>query len=162
VSARRQRVLAISSSGGHWIELRRLAPAFEGFDTVWCSTMPGFAEEVGSDRFILIPDGNRWNKIRLAWVALRVLLVLLRVRPDIVISTGAAPGFFAIRFARLLGRASVWVDSIANAGELSLSGQRSLRFASLTLTQWPELGEPLPEDLSRRSPRTAYFAGAVV
>ena len=162
MSARRPRVLAVSSSGGHWIELRRLAPAFEGFETVWCSTMPGFATEVCTDRFVLIPDGNRWNKLRLAWVALRVLVVLLRVRPDVVVSTGAAPGYFAVRFARILRCASVWVDSIANAEELSLSGQRSLRFASLTLTQWPELGAPLPEDLSRRSPSTAYFAGAVV
>ncbi len=160
--ARRPRVLAVSSSGGHWIELRRLSPAFEGFETVWCSTMPGFASEVGPDRFILIPDGNRWNKVRLVWVAFRVLLVLLRVRPDVVVSTGAAPGYFAIRFARLLRTASVWVDSIANAEELSLSGQRSLRFATLTLTQWPELGDPLPEDVASRSPRTAYFAGAVV
>ena len=31
-----------------------------------------------------------------------------------VISTGAAPGYFAMRFAKWLGRRTIWIDSIAN------------------------------------------------
>ena len=46
----------------------------------------------------------------------------MRLRPDVVITTGAAPGYFAVRIGKLLGARVVWVDSIANAEELSLSG----------------------------------------
>ena len=75
---------------------------------------------------------------------------------------GAAPGFFAISLARLVGARSVWVDSIANAEELSLSGQKATRVATLTLTQWPSLGEALPTDAAARRRGTVYFGGSVV
>lgn len=160
--ARRRRVMLVSSSGGHWTELRRLAPAFDACDRIWCSVIPEMAREVAPDRFVLVPDASRWNKLRLAWSALRVLMALLRVRPDVVVSTGAAPGYFAILFARLVGARSVWLDSIANAEELSMSGQKATRVATLTLTQWPELGAPIPADPARRERGKVYHAGAVV
>lgn len=161
-AARRRRVMLVSSSGGHWTELRRLAPAFDACDRIWCSVIPEMAREVAPDRFVLVPDASRWNKLRLAWSALRVLMALLRVRPDVVVSTGAAPGYFAILFARLVGARSVWLDSIANAEELSMSGQKATRVATLTLTQWPELGAPIPADAARRERGKVYHAGAVV
>ena len=160
MSARRRKVLLVSSSGGHWTELRRLSPAFDPFERVWCSVLGEMRAEVAPDAFHLVPDATRWNKLRLAWSALRVLVVLLRVRPDVVVSTGAAPGYFAVLFARLVGARSVWLDSIANAEELSMSGRKAARTASLALTQWPELGPPLPPEDARRK-GVAYHAGAV-
>jgi len=159
---RRRRVLAVSSSGGHWTELRRLAPAFRDAECVWCSVRSEMRAEVAPDRFELVPDANRWNKLRLAWSALCVAWVVLRTRPDVVVSTGAAPGYFAISLARFVGARTVWVDSIANADELSMSGQKASRIATLTLTQWPELGPPLPADPHARAKGTAYFTGGVV
>ena len=161
-AARRRRVMLVSSSGGHWTELRRLAPAFDACDRTWCSVIPEMAREVAPDRFVLVPDASRWNKLRLAWSALCVLVALVRVRPDVVVSTGAAPGYFAILFARLVGARSVWLDSIANAEELSMSGQKATRVATLTLTQWSELGAPIPADAARRERGKVYHAGAVV
>ena len=69
-----------------------------------------------------------------------------------VISTGAAPGYFAIRIGRLLGAKTIWVDSIANAEELSMTGKLVQRHADVWLTQW--------EHLSR--PEGPGFAGAVL
>ncbi|MEY3025970.1 MAG: hypothetical protein RL136_197 [Planctomycetota bacterium] len=159
---RRRRVLLVSSSGGHWTELRRLAPAFEGHERVWCSVLGEMRAQVAPDRFHLVPDASRWNKLRLVWSAFRVALVLLRVRPDVVVSTGAAPGFFAVSLARFVGARSVWLDSIANAEELSLSGRKASRVATLTLTQWTGLGEPLPSSPAERTRGAVYFAGSVV
>jgi UDP-N-acetylglucosamine:LPS N-acetylglucosamine transferase len=162
VSLRRRKVLLVSSSGGHWTELRRLADAFEPYERVWCSVLGEMRAEVAPDAFHLVPDATRWNKLRLAWSALRVLAVLVRVRPDVVVSTGAAPGYFAVLFARAVGARSVWIDSIANAEELSMSGRKAARIATLTLTQWPELGDAMPADPARRARGKVYFAGSVV
>ena len=90
MSARRRRVLLVSSSGGHWTELRRLAPAFDACERVWCSVLPEMRAQVAPDAFHLVPDASRWNKLRLLGSALRVALVLLRVRPE-----QAAEGAFA-------------------------------------------------------------------
>jgi hypothetical protein len=61
------------------------------------------------------------------------------VRPDVVISTGAAPGYFAILFGKKLGAKTIWLDSIANVDELSMSGRAVGKYADLWLTQWEHL-----------------------
>ena len=61
-----------------------------------------------------MPDANRWDRLALLRTACSVLRVLASERPDVVISTGAAPGFFAILFGKMFGARTIWVDSIAN------------------------------------------------
>ena len=131
-----KRILAVASSGGHWIQLLRLRPAFEGCDVAYLTTDPGHRAEVAPARFHTVKDANRWNKFALAACALKVIWVVVRERPDVVITTGAAPGYFALRFAKLLGARVAWIDSIANAEKLSMSGEMASRHADLCLTQW--------------------------
>jgi UDP-N-acetylglucosamine:LPS N-acetylglucosamine transferase len=135
----RSRVLAVASSGGHWVQLRRLEPAFDGHDVAYLTTNPGHRSEVSPARFYTVQDASRWNRLALLRTALRTLRVVLRERPAVVVSTGAAPGYFAIRFGKLVGARTVWIDSVANVDELSLSGQMASRNADLCLTQWPHL-----------------------
>ena len=138
---RPRRILAVASSGGHWIQLRRLEPAFAGHDVAWLSTHAGHRAEVAPARFHTVSDANRRSKAALARSALKIAWVLLRERPDVVVSTGAAPGYLAIRGARLVGARTVWIDSLANVEELSLSGRLASTRADLCLTQWAHLAD---------------------
>lgn len=133
-------ILAISSGGGHWVQLLRLRPAFEDGNIVYSSVKPEYQSDLAeSDKFILISDATRWDRIRLIWMVMQIIYLLLKLRPDVVISTGAAPGYVAIRIGKLLGAKTVWLDSIANSEELSLSGQKIGRHADMWLTQWEHL-----------------------
>jgi UDP-N-acetylglucosamine:LPS N-acetylglucosamine transferase len=137
-----QRVLAISSGGGHWVQMLRLRPAFEGCAVTYACVRPGYAEDVPGERFVLYSDATRWDRWRLLKMLLQVSWLVLRLRPDVIISTGAAPGYAAIQLGRLIGSRTVWIDSIANVETLSLSGAKIGRHADLWLTQWPHLSKP--------------------
>jgi UDP-N-acetylglucosamine:LPS N-acetylglucosamine transferase len=140
MSSKRPRLLAISSGGGHWIQLLRLRPAFEGCDVTFATVRDGYRTDLeDGSRFALIRDGNRWSKWKLLRSALGIFWLLLRLRPDMVVTTGAAPGYFALRLGKWLGAHVIWIDSIANAGEISMSGQKAGHYADLWLTQWPHL-----------------------
>ena len=136
-----KRILAVSSSGGHWVQLQRLKPAFEGHDVAYVTTDPGYRADVGDARFYVACDANRWNKLALVRCAAKMAWIVLRERPSVVISTGAAAGYFAVRLGQLLGAHTVWVDSVANVEELSLSGRMASTKADLCLTQWPHLAD---------------------
>ncbi len=142
MSSRPPRVLALSSGGGHWIELLRLRPAFAGAELHFASVNEDYRADVPDVSFHRIPDATRWNKVALLWLLWRLLWLLLRVRPDVIVTTGAAPGYLAIRLGRLLRARTVWLDSIANVDELSLSGRMAGKHADLWLTQWPHLARP--------------------
>ena len=134
----RKRILAVASGGGHWVQLLRLRPAFEGMQVDFLTTNPAYQKDVHG-RLYAVTDANMWNKIALARMFLEVLWVVVRVRPDVVVTTGAAPGFAAIVFGRLIGAKTIWIDSIANSEELSNSGKQARRFASAWVTQWSHL-----------------------
>jgi UDP-N-acetylglucosamine:LPS N-acetylglucosamine transferase len=119
--------------------LLRLRPAFEGTNLIFATVHSGYRADVPGCEFRIIKDGNRSQKIALLKSAASILFLLLVERPDVVISTGAAPGYFAVRFGKLLRMKTIWVDSVANAEELSMSGQKAGRCADLWLTQWPHL-----------------------
>lgn len=141
-SRRRLRVLAVSSAGGHWLQLCRMAPAWSDEEVVTACTAPGPAMPVRVRRHHALPDATRWDRMRLLALALRVALVVARERPDVVISTGAAPGLFALMWGRLFGARTVWVDSLANVETLSAAGRAARWLAHDWLTQWPHLAEP--------------------
>lgn len=90
-------------------------------------------------RFRRIPDSSMWQKHRLVLSALVVSWVVLTERPDVVVSTGAAPGYFAVRVGALIGARTIWVDSVANAEQLSLSGREAGKHVDHWVTQWPHL-----------------------
>jgi hypothetical protein len=148
---RRRRVLAVASGGGHWIQLYRLRPAWDGCDVTYVTTDPGYAEEVRRDAaergqrvpaFHTVGEANRWQKRALARLLVDLIVLMIRVRPDVIVTTGAAAGHFAIRIGGLLGARTAWIDSMANAEELSLSGRKAGPHVDLWLTQWEALARP--------------------
>jgi len=145
------RVLAICSGGGHWVELRRLRRAFEGCDVTWCTTHPDYRNELMADvpegspapKFFAVLEANRWRKLNMVGQFLGVIWVLLRVRPEAIVTTGSSPGFFAVCLGKLVLRArTVWVQSIADTEGMSTSGRLAGRFSDLWLTQWAHLATP--------------------
>jgi len=139
-----------------------MAPAWEGLDVAYATTNVGYQSEVrknaeGGARFYVIPDANRSRKLSLLWQAASTVVLVMRERPDVVVTTGASLGYFAMVMGKLFGARTIWIDSIANAEEMSLSGRRAGRFADLWLTQWPELDRE--HSSGKRSP---IFRGSVL
>ncbi len=134
-------VLAVSSGGGHWVQMQRLAPAFSGAELHYATTDPTVSGQAGGHRTHVFLDANKDTPLRLVICALQLVWIVLRVRPDVVVSTGAAGGFLAIRIARLIGARSMFIDSIANVRELSISARLALGVADRVLSQWPRVAE---------------------
>ncbi|NVJ96671.1 MAG: UDP-N-acetylglucosamine--LPS N-acetylglucosamine transferase [Alphaproteobacteria bacterium] len=137
----RQRVLAVASGGGHWIQLLRLRPAFAECEISYVTVNPDSRGDVPGQRFFTVPDGNRDTKFAIILMALKMLLITLWVRPHVVVSTGAAPGYFACRFGRMIGARSLFVDSVANAEEMSLSAKLAMSHADKVFTQWQDVSK---------------------
>lgn len=132
------------------MQLMRLQPAWDGCRLIYVTTDPDLRQDAevvaaargqAKPRFAVVQEANRWQKARLCLSLLQMAALVMRFRPDVVVSTGAAPGFFALRLGKLLGARTIWVDSMANAEELSLSGMKAGPHADLWLTQWPHLAD---------------------
>ena len=135
-------MLAAASGGGHWIELLRVLPALRDCAISYVTVRHEYRGDVGpapEGAFYTVNDATSWNPFGALQLAARMLLIVWRERPDVVISTGAAAGYFAVRFGKLLGARTIWIDSLANVEQLSRAGRMAGRYADLWLTQWPAL-----------------------
>lgn len=146
MATRRIRVLAVASGGGHWVQLLRLRPAWDGCDVAYATVHPDSAAQVPGARFFSFKDASRKNMAAFAVVALQLFRAVAAVRPDVVVTTGSAPALLAILYGRLFGARTLWIDSIANSEVMSSSGLRARMLAHQCLTQWPELAaNPVPK-----------------
>lgn len=136
------RILAVASQGGHWEQLMAVSPAFADHDIIYATTVHDTKAAAGRHPVHVLPECNARHPIasaHCAWVTFRLIRQL---QPEFVISTGAAPGFFALLFGKFSGARTVWIDSVANAERLSLSGRLAAWFADQHLVQWQHLSRP--------------------
>ncbi|MFB3306853.1 hypothetical protein, partial [Pseudomonas sp. AMR01] len=145
------KIMLVASCGGHWVQLLRMRKTWNGLQVVYVSTDGGLADIVKSlakkegnplPEFEAVTDANLSEKILLIRQFIEMFFIVWRHRPEVIITTGAAPGYFALRCGKLFGARTVWVDSIANAERLSKSGKEVRKYADLWLTQWEHLARP--------------------
>ena len=141
---KKTKILAISSPGGHWIQLNKICNQLEDqFDVVYATPGAQYKSSAkeGGRKVYAITDASADSKLNLIPVTLQILSILIRERPNTIISTGAAPGVMAILLCKFLPIKTIWVDSIANVKVLSRSGKMVKNHANLVVTQWQDLSD---------------------
>lgn len=135
-----KKILAVASIGGHWIQLLRIMKGLEDkYEISYLSTYDKCATMVQGHTFHKLLDFSRWNWYKLFPAFIHDLNLIRKEKPDVVITTGAAPGLIVLFAAFCLGKKTIWIDSIANVNHLSLCGRVASKFATYTYTQWKEL-----------------------
>lgn len=137
----KKKIFAISSPGGHWIQLTRICNGLEANNQV-IYAMPDKLFKAKKDQKVYsVVDVSADDKWKLIPCTLQIAYILLKERPDTILSTGAAPGAVAIMLGKLFGIRTIWVDSIANVQTISRAGRMIQRRADIFLTQWPHLSD---------------------
>lgn len=138
------KICIVSSCGGHLTEVRRLLPAYGGYDHFY----------VLNDKAILPPDMENktdfivhserdWKVLINLWEAFKILR---RERPEIILSTGAGPIVPFAMVGRIFFRTKViFVETMAQVLTPSLSGRIMYHLAHHFFYQWPRLETYYPK-----------------
>jgi len=140
----------VCSSGGHFMEMQSLRLMWEGYDRFWV-TFPteDTRSFLGDERkyWAYFPTNrNLRNFFRNFLLALRVLL---KERPEVIVTTGAAVAVPFVYAGKILGITTIYVESLTRVKELSLSGKLVYSFADHLLVQWPKIRGRYPRTCSR-------------
>ena len=120
----------------------KLSESWQGYEIFCVTTSEVIRERLQEyGKAYTVGECNREHPLRVILVLMRCINIILRERPDVVISTGAAVGCILCILGKLLGARVVWIDSITNVERVSLSGRMVRHIADLFLVQWPELTE---------------------
>lgn len=143
------RLCLVASSGGHLLELVSLCEAWQTHARFWVTFHTDDARSLLEGERVIWAyhptNRNVKNLLKNLWLAWQVLR---RERPDYVISTGAGVAVPFLWVGRLLGRRTVYIESVARIEELSLSGRLVYPVVHRFFVQWA--------DLLQRHPRAVY------
>ncbi|MCI6873397.1 MULTISPECIES: oligosaccharide biosynthesis protein Alg14 [Hallerella] len=137
----KKKILAVASIGGHWVQLLRITAGLSSdYEVSYVSSNPKWAESV-SGKFYSICEFSRWDAWKMFFCIPYVLMILLKEKPYVALSTGAAPGLLVLLLAKYVFRKkTVWVDSIANVAKLSACGRYAVKLGiDKVYTQWEHL-----------------------
>ena len=141
-SKEKLRICLAASAGGHLTQLLKLSESWREHEVFYVSTLKSVTQKLQKlGRCYITGECNRQYPIRTLRVLKNCIKIILKEKPNVIISTGAAPSCLLCIVGKMFGAKIVWIDSIANAERLSLSGRIIRPFANLVLTQWPEVAE---------------------
>lgn len=139
--------LAIAcSTGGHMVQVRQLTPVYERYEHFYFTFCGGIADEIKkTSRVRAIPNIVKHNP--LSWIigAVLSLHIVIKERPDVVITTGAGIVVFFCLFAKLFGAKLIFIESMARIESPTLTARMLYPFADLFLVQWPGLLKFFPK-----------------
>ena len=140
------------SSGGHLLQLHALRPAWEEFSRAWVTFDRSDSRSLlAAERVVHAHGPTNRNALNLLRNLLLAVRVIVRVRPRVILTTGAG---VAVPFAwvgRLFGAKVVYVESATRIESPSLSLRLVRPIASTVYVQWPELQQALPSARYRGS-----------
>jgi UDP-N-acetylglucosamine:LPS N-acetylglucosamine transferase len=133
------RVLLVSSSGGHLLQLHRLSSWWLKHERLWVTFDTADAVSMLEDEATVWAFRPTTRNLRnlarntvLAWRTLRTF------RPDVVVSTGAGVAFPFFLLARLRRIKTVYIEVYDRIELPTLTGRLCYRISDLFLLQWEE------------------------
>jgi len=135
----------VCSHGGHLTELQFLSDAFDDHEIFYVSYDNVRTRELDEQAYLLESiDTNPWRMLKAFY---RIGRILLKERPDAVVSTGSEIAIPAFVWARLLSIETVFIESWCRVQALSTTGKIVYPFSDLFLVQWPQLAENTDRDV---------------
>lgn len=147
-----KRALFISSTGGHFSELMRLQPMFDKYDYHIITEKTKTTEDLKStykkkiDFLVYGTKDHMFSYIfKVAYNTLKSLILFIKIRPKIIITTGTHTAVPMCYLGKLFGSKIVFIETFANVETKTMAGKIVYPIADLFIVQWEEMKELYPK-----------------
>ena len=120
--------------------MQRLTDAFADKTYFWVTYQSDATRGLENAHFIKYKEGYVWERITWLKTIFSAFIILLRERPDVIISLGG--GEIAVPFCyvgKLLGAKIILIESLSRITTASAAGRLIYPIANLFLVQWEPL-----------------------
>lgn len=140
----RKKLCLISSSGGHYEQLKMLAPLAEENDVFWVTERTEYKSDAD---YYLIQTGSkdRFFAFKMIVNFVKTIMIWLKEKPDYVITTGAMVALPMAFMAKMCGKKLIYIESFARVYDGSKTGKLLYKYADLFIVQWESLKEVYPK-----------------
>ena len=134
------KVCLVGSSGGHLTHLYMLKPFWEGKERFWCTFDKEDARSLleGETMYPVYFPSNR--SIKAFFINThRAIKILKKERPDVIVSSGAAPAIPFFWIGKMMGAKNVYIEVFDRIDKSTISGKLCYPVTDLFIVQWDEM-----------------------
>jgi beta-1,4-N-acetylglucosaminyltransferase len=141
----RKKIIGISSAGGHLSELIKVIPSSYEEEIVYITFKNGHTKDTLKDKphfFVIDPHVS---KIKFFINFIQSFLLFIRLRPKVIISTGAGIAIPIILIGRFFKTKIVFIESGARIYNPSKSASFVYKYSDLFIIQYKTLSSIFPK-----------------
>lgn len=134
------KICIVASAGGHLTELLSLKEVWKERDYFLITTDHYITHDFNTKyKSYIVRWANRNHFLIFIKMIIQCLVIIVKEKPKIIISTGAAVGCITCLIGKFFGAKIIWIDTLCYIEKISLSGNIVRPFSDLFLVQWPDL-----------------------
>ena len=137
-----------ASSGGHFEQLLMLRPLMERYESFVVTERTDYQAAARDQKMYYVTQVNRRERLfplKMIGIGFESLGILLREKPDLVITTGVLAMIPLCLLAKLFGKKLIYIESFAKISSPNLSGKLLYRFADQFYVQWESMLKIYPK-----------------
>lgn len=134
------KICFVGSSGGHLTHLYMLKPFWKDKERFWCTFDKEDARSLlkGEKFYPVYYPSNRSIKA-LIINTFRAFKILRKERPDLIISSGAAPAIPFFWIGKLMGSKTIYIEVFDRINKPTISGRLCHPVTDKFIVQWDEM-----------------------
>lgn len=145
------KVVYIASSGGHLTQLLNLSPSFDKFESYLITEKDISTSNIHYDslKVYYLPETRKNNIFKYIAGNFESLLISIfyfyKIKPDVIISTGAGISVYICYLAKLLKKKVVFIETFAAIQGKSKAGKLIYPIADRFYIQWESMKKYYPK-----------------
>lgn len=125
----------VSSSGGHWEQLKKLQPLVDTYGGFFITEKTKFSQN--AEYFMKQTDmKDKWMLPKMAYNAAYSIFIWIKERPDFIITTGTMVAYPFYILAVLFHKKFIFIETFGRANMPTVAGKWMEKHSDLFIVQW--------------------------
>lgn len=134
--AKKHKICLVSSSGGHWEQLKKLQPLIDKYDGFMVTEKTMF--EANEARYFMHQTDlkDKWMPLKMLINGFYALYIWIKERPDYVVTTGTMVAYPFYLLTWLLRKKFIFIETFGRANMPTVAGRLMEKHANKFIVQW--------------------------
>ena len=141
---KRKKICFVSSSGGHYEQLRCLKPLLDKYDGFFATEKTGFNKVDAKYSLISTGSNDKLVLLKMCIMFFQAAIIWIKERPTCVVTTGSLICIPFWLLCRVFRKKIVYIETFARVHDGSKAGKFMYKHADLFIVQWESMLEVYP------------------
>ena len=133
---RKHKICLVSSSGGHWEQLKKLQPLVDKYDGFYVTEKTRFDASPAKYLMWQTDLKDRWMIPKMIVNGFKAIYIWIKERPDYIITTGTMVAYPFYLMSWIFRKKFIFIETFGRANMPTVAGKMMEKHSNLFIVQW--------------------------